>query len=82
MLPLFNSAFASVLALAALLVILIAPFALLWLAFSMRRSLQRIADSLEDKNYFDARYKLQQGIAGIEPKLPEHRPVANSMFAR
>ena len=47
MLELFNSTVGMILALAFLLVVLFGPIAAVWLMFSMRRSLARIADSLD-----------------------------------
>lgn len=47
MLELFNTLFAQILALAVLLEMLAAPFLILWLALSVRRSLRRMADAAE-----------------------------------
>ena len=47
MLTAFNSLLAQVIALALLLEILAAPFLALWVALSIRRNLQRIADAVD-----------------------------------
>lgn len=82
MLTLFNSAIGSILALAALLSILCAPFALLWFCISICRSLHRIADNLELTATGSGKRDAGE-IHSIPPVVVSTAPrVANSMFAR
>lgn len=82
MLTLFNSAFGMVLALALLLLAIVGPFLIVWIALSIRRDIHRIADFMD----FESKYpSTAHGLR--ETKEHEHyedtrRRIANSAFGR
>jgi hypothetical protein len=82
MLPLFNSAAAMVLALAFLLVILLAPFACIFVALSASRSLRRIAEALEGARlatYDPAGPTVREMVESEQPAPPR---ISTSLFGR
>jgi hypothetical protein len=82
MTALFNTLVGQILALALLLGLLFGPLAALWLALSIRRSLARIADTLESNEVrhtatFEDFEAIPQGAVA-----QRERRIANSIFGR
>lgn len=76
------TSFSSVLAAAMIICLICAPWALVWLAFSVRRSLHRMANALEAQASA-GQYTPRQGVAEStphEPRGPGH--VSHSAFGR
>jgi hypothetical protein len=82
MLEQFNQTVGTALALAALLILLFGPIAGVWLLFSIRRSLARIADAFESVPPFNVRAPQPVHDSTLESNADAQHRIAHSMFAR
>jgi len=82
MLPLLNTSIAMVLTLALLLEMLALPFVALWVLLSIRRSLARMADSLEFKADVERAFNSLGHPDPIPESVTRKRRIANSLFGR
>jgi hypothetical protein len=82
MLALLHTLVVQILVLTILLEILTAPFVVLWVALSIRRSLSRIADSIDPHNEVKDQMVRAALELGSEAFRDKSGRIANSQFGR